>query len=82
MVKEWLSNHVLDPYPTAAEKDHFAQSLGLESKQISTLFNNVRKRHTKCKVSHSLLVYCVLINNDKSIPLLEKLHIQRYPRMQ
>jgi hypothetical protein len=45
IVRGWLSTHVEDPYPTTEEKQEFARSWNLALKQVSTLFNNERRRY-------------------------------------
>jgi hypothetical protein len=46
-VRVWLDEHDADPYPTNEEKAQFASALGLTIRQVSTLFNNERRRHRK-----------------------------------
>jgi hypothetical protein len=45
IVREWLSNNPLNPYPTKDDKRSIAQTTHLTEGQISTLFNNERQRH-------------------------------------
>jgi hypothetical protein len=43
-VREWLDSHADCPYPSTEEKAHFAQEFDLTLKQVSGLFNNMRRR--------------------------------------
>src|SRR5277367_797328 len=47
IVRDWLSSHEDDYYPTTEEKEEFARSWGMTLIQVSTLFNNERQRHFK-----------------------------------
>lgn len=46
-VRIWLDLHEENPYPSKEEKEDLANSLQLSVQQISTLFNNERRRYKK-----------------------------------
>jgi hypothetical protein len=48
-VREWLDSHADCPYPSTEEKAHFAQEFDLTLKQVSGLFNNMRRRSSTGK---------------------------------
>jgi hypothetical protein len=57
-VRMWLNEHEADPYPTKEEKAQFASALGLTTRQVSTLFNNERRRHPKRKATSAWFARC------------------------
>ncbi|KAI9761862.1 MAG: hypothetical protein M4579_000802 [Chaenotheca gracillima] len=44
VLKNWLSNHALHPYPTDDEKDELKKETGLKRSQISNWLANARRR--------------------------------------
>lgn len=46
-VRDWLDIHEDNPYPSKEEKENLANLLQLSVEQISTLFNNERRRYKK-----------------------------------
>lgn len=45
LLKRWFYEHILEPYPSYAEKMQLAQETNLEIHQIDYWFTNQRKRH-------------------------------------
>ncbi|XP_057291338.1 homeobox protein six1a-like [Hydractinia symbiolongicarpus] len=43
-LKTWLMNHIVDPYPSASDKQHLAEISGLSQAQVKTWFANARRR--------------------------------------
>ena len=43
-LKQWLLNHIEDPYPTRQEKQQLATISGLTTNQVKTWFANARRR--------------------------------------
>ena len=45
ILKEWVDDHIDDPYPSVAEKQQLAAEANLSIKQVNDWFTNYRKRH-------------------------------------
>ena len=43
ILKNWLNNHIENPYPTYKEKDALSRESGLSKRQIQNWFTNARK---------------------------------------
>ncbi|CAM9509668.1 unnamed protein product, partial [Choristocarpus tenellus] len=44
ILEAWFVEHMDDPYPTDEQKTSLAKTVGLTYQQISTWFNNNRRR--------------------------------------
>lgn len=43
ILKNWLNNHIDNPYPTHKEKESLSKESGLSKRQIQNWFTNARK---------------------------------------